>query len=45
MIAVGFIKGDVGEVDTPRQVVVVEPPALEGSVLARDGGCRELTTL
>jgi len=25
-------------VDSPRQVVVVEPPALEGSILVRDGG-------
>jgi len=37
-VAVGFTKGDIGEVDSPWQVVVVEPPALKGSNLARDRG-------
>jgi len=37
-VAIGFAKGDISKVYSPRQVVVVEPPALEGSVLARDRG-------
>jgi len=35
-VAIGLVKGDIGNVDGPRQVMVVVPPALEDSILARD---------
>jgi len=37
-IAGGFAKGNVGEVDSPWQVVIVVCPGLVSSVLAGDGG-------